>query len=171
VQEFLADATEDNFLGVFQALHAKLVHYFFVRGVDTATAEDLTQDVLMTVYSRADSLRNKETFFGWLFKIAANRHFQYLRRCRHRPKTVELAEDVLGSSLRMESHDFQQKDEFLHLMNLLEPVEREIMTLRYVEELGYQEIATALDMPLGTVKWRIFHAKETLSAYRRKERP
>jgi RNA polymerase sigma-70 factor (ECF subfamily) len=171
VREFLADATEENFLGVFRALHAKLIRYFFVRGVDIATAEDLTQDVLMTVYSRADSLRNKETFFGWLFKIAANRHSQYLRRRRHRPKTVELAEHVVAGSLRTDNHELQQKGEFLHLMNLLEPVERQIMTLRYIEELGYQEIATALEMPLGTVKWRIFHAKEILSAYRRKERP
>jgi RNA polymerase sigma-70 factor (ECF subfamily) len=49
-------------------------------------------------------------------------------------------------------------------MELLEPVERQIMMLRYSEELGYQEIATALGIPLGTVKWKIFSAKERLSA-------
>jgi RNA polymerase sigma-70 factor (ECF subfamily) len=56
------------------------------------------------------------------------------------------------------------QSEFEHWMELLEPVERQIMMLRYSEELGYQEIATALGIPLGTVKWKIFSAKERLSA-------
>jgi RNA polymerase sigma-70 factor, ECF subfamily len=171
VQEFLADGSEEAFRGVFEALHTKLVRYFYVRGVDAGTAEDLTQDVLMTVYSRARSLRNREMFFGWLFKIAANRHLQHLRWCRHRPNTVELMGDMNDRAACTGSHQLEYSDEFLYLMNLLDPVERQIMMLRYIEELGYQEIAAALDMPLGTVKWRIFHAKEVLCAHRRKEQP
>jgi DNA-directed RNA polymerase specialized sigma24 family protein len=61
VQEFLADGSEEAFRGIFEALHAKLVRYFYVRGVDAGTAEALTQDVLMTVYSRARSLRNRQS--------------------------------------------------------------------------------------------------------------
>jgi RNA polymerase sigma factor (sigma-70 family) len=58
----------------------------------------------------------------------------------------------------------EKRSDFLHWMGLLEPVERQVMMLRYSEELGYQEIATALGIPLGTVKWKIFIAKERLSA-------
>ncbi len=47
-------------------------------------------------------------------------------------------------------------------MRFLDPDERQVMMLRYIEDLGYQEIATALGIPLGTVKWKIFHAKEKL---------
>ena len=47
-------------------------------------------------------------------------------------------------------------------MQMLEPDERQIMMLRYCEELCYREIATALGIPLGTVKWKIFIAKERL---------
>jgi RNA polymerase sigma-70 factor (ECF subfamily) len=48
-------------------------------------------------------------------------------------------------------------------MSYLEPAEREIIILRFVEELSYEELAVALGLPLGTVKWRIFNAKKKLA--------
>jgi RNA polymerase sigma-70 factor (ECF subfamily) len=161
---FLSTGSEDAFRALYQALYAKLVRYFMVRGVAQATAEELTQYVLMTVYQRADTLENKDCFFGWLFKIAANRHFQHLRRAKRAVETVGLDDlDVIGSGCD-ETAAVDRTDEFLSWMQLLEPMERRIMMLRYVEELGYQEIAAALSIPLGTVKWKIFSAKERLSA-------
>jgi RNA polymerase sigma factor (sigma-70 family) len=65
---------------------------------------------------------------------------------------------------RSDANTLERQSEFQHWMNLLEPVERQIMMLRYSEELGYQEIATALGLPLGTVKWKIFIAKERIGA-------
>lgn len=161
---FLSSGSEDSFRSLYLALYAKLVRYFMVRGLKQATAEELTQDVLMTVYRRSGTLENKECFFGWLFKIAANAHLQHLRRAKRDIETVGLENlEGLGSG-RNDSAAIDRQEEFLSWMRLLEPVERRIMMLRYVEELGYQEIAAALSIPLGTVKWKIFNAKEKLSA-------
>lgn len=161
---FLSTRSEEAFRALYQALYAKLIRYFVARGLKQAVAEELTQDVLMTVYQRAGTLQNKDCFFGWLFKIAGNRHLQHLRRARHGIETVGLDElESLGCGSG-ESAAIERADQFLHWMELLEPMERRIMMLRYVEELGYQEIATALSIPLGTVKWKIFSAKERLSA-------
>lgn len=163
VEEFLSNASADSFRGVFEVLYNKLVHYFVIRRTDRPTAEDLTQDVLMTIYAKAGLLRNKENFFGWLFKIAANRHLQYLRSRKNSIQSVNLnSRDIVDVTQRDEQRFFESRCDFQYWMTLLEPSEREVMMLRYIEELEYQEIAAALKMPIGTVKWKLFNAKERL---------
>ena len=163
VAAFLANGSQESFRALFEALYPKLVRYFVVRGLELPVAEELAQDVLMTAYQHASSLRQKECFFGWLFRVAGNRHLQYLRQRKRKIETVGLTPNSVRGFKRSESSTFERQSDFQHWMDLLEPVERQIMMLRYSEELGYQEIATALGIPLGTVKWKTFSAKERLS--------
>lgn len=164
VAAFLANGSQDSFRALFEALYPKLVRYFVVRGLELPVAEELAQDVLMTTYQHANSLRQKECFFGWLFRVAGNRHLQYLRQRKRKIDTVGLTPNSVRGLKRGDTTAFERESDFQYWMDLLEPVERQVMMLRYSEELGYQEIATALGIPLGTVKWRIFSAKERLSA-------
>jgi RNA polymerase sigma-70 factor, ECF subfamily len=163
VGAFLRNASEESFRALFQALYPKLVRYFLVREVELQAAEECAQDVLMTIYQHVGSLRQKECFFGWLFKVAGNLHLQYLRQRKRKIETVGLTPNLVRGFKRSDSSVMERQSEFRHWMDLLEPAERQIMMLRYSEELGYQEIATALGIPLGTVKWKIFNAKERLS--------
>jgi RNA polymerase sigma-70 factor (ECF subfamily) len=164
VQAFLVNGAEESFRTLFEALYPKLVRYFVVRGLELPAAEELAQDVMMTTYQHADSLRQKECFFGWLFRVAANCHLQFLRQRKRKIETVGLTANTVRGFKRSEGSAIERQSEFQHWMDLLEPAERQIMMLRYSEELGYQEIASALGIPLGTVKWKIFSAKERLSA-------
>jgi RNA polymerase sigma-70 factor (ECF subfamily) len=163
VAAFLANGSQESFGALFEALYPKVVRYFVVRGLELPVAEELAQDVLMTTYQHANSLRQKECFFGWLFRVAGNRHLQHLRQRKRKIETVGLTPNSVRGFKRSEPSAFERQSDFQHWMDLLEPVERQIMMLRYSEELGYQEIATALGIPLGTVKWKIFSAKERLS--------
>jgi len=164
VSGFLRSRSEDDFERLFEALYGRLLAYFMVRGVAQFTAEDLTQDVLLTVYRRIGSLRDKEQFFGWLFKIAHNEYLQWLRDRKHAIATVELEAGGHVSLANVEPDSLAAHDQFLKWMALLEIQERQIMMLRCIEELGYQEIADALEMPIGTVKWKIFNAREKIAA-------
>ena len=163
VGAFLASGSEESFRALFEAQYPKLVRYFVARGLELQAAEELAQDVLMTTYQHANSLRQKECFFGWLFRVAGNRHLQYLRQRKRKVETVGLTPNLVRGSKRNDPSAIERQSDFRHWMDLLEPIERQVMTLRYSEELGYQEIATALGIPLGTVKWKIFSAKERLS--------
>jgi RNA polymerase sigma-70 factor (ECF subfamily) len=154
--------SQENFKALFELLYPKLVRYFVVRGAALSTAEEIGQDVLMTIYSRAESLRNKENFFGWVFKIARNQQLQYVRKHKHDVETVNLDANDLRQCAR-HTAGTAATEEFQQWMAGLESVEQRVMMLRYIEELSYQEIATALDIPLGTVKWKIFSAKEKLT--------
>jgi RNA polymerase sigma factor (sigma-70 family) len=55
--------------------------------------------------------------------------------------------------------------EFMDWMAFLDAREREVMTLRFIEEWEYHEIATAQAIPIGTVQWRVFNAKKKLAPY------
>ena len=66
--------------------------------------------------------------------------------------------------MREAAPDLVLRSQFAEWMAWLTPEEREIMTLRYVDELQHHEIAEVLDMPVGTVQWKIFHIKRKLAA-------
>ncbi|HEY3742258.1 MAG TPA: RNA polymerase sigma factor [Bryobacteraceae bacterium] len=162
VSEFLANRGEEAFAAMFEILYPKILRYFIVRGADLSVAEELAQDVLTTVYRQSASLRDRQMFFGWLFRIARNQLLQYVRK-HHRKDSETVAIDDLDVHLagRIRTGDASGLS-IRDWLSPLEPQERQIMMLRYVDELGYQEIATALNMPLGTIKWKIFQAKGKL---------
>src|SRR5579883_948145 len=163
VDAFLSTRSETAFGAAASMLFSRLVRYFSVRGLDKETAEELAQDVLMIIYRKSEALRNKESFYGWLYKIARNQHLQHVRRQKHDVQIVEL--DCLPHpTSQPNSGSIPEETEFCHWISPLEAEEKQIMILRYMEELSYQEIATALSLPMGTVKWKLFDAKSKLTA-------
>ncbi len=163
VNHFLATRTEEAFCALFEALCVRLRRYFLLRGLTVATAEDLTQNVLVKVYRQAGELRDTEHFYGWLFATARHEMISYWRRQSQLEKveTERLSQRHAGSL-------FTEPEVMpaLHLMDLLkalEPAERDLVVLRFVEGLSYEELAVALKLPLGTVKWRIFNARKKLA--------
>ncbi|MBL8188821.1 MAG: hypothetical protein JNK38_12485, partial [Acidobacteria bacterium] len=73
------------------------------------------------------------------------------------PLSEELAERLV-TEMKLALHS-----EFAEWMTCLEPAERDLVILRFVEELSYEELAVALGVPVGTVKWRLFSVKKKLA--------
>jgi RNA polymerase sigma factor (sigma-70 family) len=163
VESFLLNRTEETFFAVYEIFCVRIRRYFVLRGLDVQTAEDLTQEVLFKVYQKADELRDAESFCGWLYAIARNSFISHWRRMQSR---VEGAEHIpltpdLAEKLQIEAEALVK----LRLTQLLEElslVERDLVVLRYVEGLSYEDLAVALDIPLGTVKWRIYEVRRKL---------
>ncbi len=175
VSDFLLAHSEQSFATLFEILYPKVLRYFILRGAPNTVAEELAQDVLTAVYRHSGTLRDRQLFFGWLFRIARNQLLQHVRK-HHRKDADTVAIDDLDTQAagRMHTED-PTAGSLREWLAPLEPQERQIMMLRYIEELGYQEIATALNLPLGTVKWKIFRAKaklsETLKGMRKETEP
>jgi len=159
---FLSTRSEAAFNTLAVMLFTKLVRYFAARGLEIATGEELAQNVLMTVYCKIQTLKDKNNFYGWFYKIATNEHLQYHRQRQRDIQTLDL--DCVLAETRLRLYEQPPFDtEFLEWIASLEADEQHILILRYIEELTYDEIASALELPLGTVKWKLFDAKMKLA--------
>ena len=163
-ERFLDRADEDSFNDLFRVYSPQLVSFFRRRGHETSVAEDLAQEVMLTVYRKAGQLRDHKLFRAWLFKVARNAACRYYAERSRQVPTVDLTDliEVLPSANR---NPLGPATEFEDWMSLLDKQERETMTLRFVEEWEYHEIAAAQAIPIGTVQWRVFNSKKKLAPH------
>src|SRR5450432_4881549 len=162
--KFLEAQDEDSFADLFNIFTTQLVAFFRTRGCELALAEDLTQEVMLTVYRKATQIRDRTLFRAWMFKVARNvlcRHYGKQSREVH---TVDLAD--VPDRLVAASHKpaVTPAFEFLHWMAFLDSREREVMTLRVIEQWEYHKIASAQAIPIGMVQWRVFQRKKEAGA-------
>src|SRR5437870_674215 len=171
--QFLDHPSEDSFSELFRVFSPQLVAFFRRRGHEAALAEDLAQEVMLKVYQKAGQIRDRRLFRAWLFQIARHAVCKHLTKLTREVPTVNL-ENVDGL-FAASTHKGAgcPAFEFREWMSLLEPREQDLMTLRFVEEWEYHEIASAQAIPIGTVQWRVFNSKTKLAAHlnRRPERP
>ena len=165
-ERFLDQGDEDSFNALFRTFSPQLVAFFCRRGHEKGIAEDLAQDVMLTVYQKAGQVRDHKLFRAWLFRVARNAAFRHFAQRTREVPTVDLAE--MTESLPAPNQNPQgPTSEFRDWMRFLDPQEQEAMTLRFVEEWEYHEIAAAKAIPIGTVQWRVFNSKKKLAVHLR----
>lgn len=164
IEHFLATRADEAFCALFEAVCVRMRRYFLLRGLDAATAEDLTQNVFVKVYRQAGELEDADRFYGWLFAIARNEMISYWRREQSGSERVEF-ESLTDRNIQglMTEPEVMPAMRLRDLLKALEPAERDLVLLRFVEGLSYEELASALKLPLGTIKWRIFNARRKLA--------
>lgn len=131
-------------------------------------ASDLVQDAFIQALVKLDTFRGDARFYTWLYRIAIN--LSLSQRRKKRPVvSVDAAKDQLGEEpideLQGPEQDLEQKER-AHLVQqaLLELGEehRQILVLREMESCSYEEIGDILDVPVGTVRSRLFRARVQL---------
>ncbi len=143
---------------------------------NTTTASDLTVDTFSKAFCQLHRYAPTGTFSSWLYSIGINTYIDYLRR--RKMDTVSLGELERGAdgefveyqipsgqpdpeeSLIRSERDNAVRD----VVAALKQPYREIVELRYFEELSYEQIAERLDIPIGTVKIRLLRAKNLMQA-------
>ena len=127
---------------------------------DDDAAAELTQDIWLRVFRGIDRLRDAQRFRSWLFGIA---HRAFADSLRGRYAALPAAEsDVDQVADEGAQADHADLDQIEHGLARLPPVEREILTLFYLQELSIEETAEALSIALGTVKSRLHRARRLL---------
>jgi RNA polymerase sigma-70 factor, ECF subfamily len=164
-KRFLETPNEDSFADLFNTFRPQLVAFFRARSCDLALAEDLAQEVMLTVYRKATQVRDRALFRAWLFKIARNALCRHYGKQKREVETVDLTDvhDRLVASAPKPAGT--PAFEFLNWMAFLDSREREVMALRFIEEWEYHEIAAVQAIPIGTVQWRVFNAKKKLASH------
>jgi len=138
---------------------------------DYDAALDLTQEVFIKVYKSLARYRSEFKFSTWIYKIAHNAAIDHLRRHALRAQALAGGIDGEGRELAIESgpltpeQESEKKErcsEIEAMVQLLPAAYRELIVLRHSHDLSYDEIAEVTGLPLGTVKNRLFRAREAM---------
>lgn len=164
----LAKNGDGNAFSELVARYQDRIYRFLVRLTHSPDAAlDLTQDTFLRAYQSLERWRPDALFKTWLFRIARNIAFDRLRR-EKRVVFVELEQDfalqdpAAGPDAQLET---AQRYRLLETaLGQLPAEHREILLLREIEEMTYDEIALVLELNLGTVKSRIARARTALLA-------
>lgn len=151
----------------------KIVHLVNRYVKDPAEAQDVAQDAFIKAYKALGDFRGDSAFYTWLYRIAINTAKNYLlsrsRRCSDYQVDMQDAEQVESAPQlkELETPENQLMNE--QIVNVIKsaieglPEEMRIaITLREFEGMSYEEIAEAMDCPIGTVRSRIFRAREAI---------
>ena len=159
----------------FVAAEAARFVAFFVRlGASPEEAEDLCQDVFLKIFRSAESYEPRSQFTAFAMRIAKN---AWIDRHRRRGARVDSVGAVLDGEPELPPEGPDGRDEPSRGLEVQEDVERlqaalgtlpegqrAVFELAVMQELPYAEIASLLDVPVGTVKSRVFHAVRRLRA-------
>ncbi len=138
-----------------------------------ADVEDAVQDAFIRAYRGLASFRGDSTFYSWMYRIATNVAINHLRRARNEVLLGDDAPEERADAFEPGVSDAEQPDRTLMAEQIAEVVQRslarlqpnlaEALLLYEVEKKPYAEIATMLDIPIGTVRTRIFRAREFIA--------
>lgn len=140
---------------------------------DPSEVEDVTQEAFIKAYRALSDFRGDSAFYTWLYRIAVNTAKNHLVSQGRRPPNVDVdAERAEQLDLGRQMRERATPDALLMSDELAERVSsalealpddlRAAITLREIEGLSYEEIAQVMDCPIGTVRSRIFRAREAI---------
>lgn len=139
-------------------------------------AEDMAQEAFLKAYNSLPSFRGDSKFSVWLYRIVSNVCLDFLRKKNKRGAISLSVEDDDGEDTQLDLPDTSQSPEELlekkltreavrRGLDALPPDARQILLLREIEGLSYEEIGAVLGLESGTVKSRIFRARKKLVAF------
>jgi RNA polymerase sigma-70 factor (ECF subfamily) len=149
------------------------VYYVMLRMVNNPSdAEDLTIEAFGKAFHSLSKYVPSHAFSTWLFRIATNNCIDFMRKKSQSPRLFDQDEGEEDEMEATVASDMRAPDEVImdketaarlnRIVKSLKPRYRRLIELRYFEDYSYEDIATELSLPIGTVKARLFRAKVLL---------
>ena len=160
----LKEKSEDEFEKFFKSYLNRIYTIVYRVVKNSATAEDLTQEIMMKVYSNIKKFRGKSKLSSWVYRIAYNHAVSYLRSRKDTESIDDYDRKIQDKS---QKHlEYLEKEELSSyvkskLMKLPEKY-RVALTLYHFEEMPYKEIAYTMGINIGTVKTYIHRGRDEL---------
>ncbi len=141
---------------------------------DQQQVDDLVQEAFVKAFGSIESYNPDYAFSTWLYRIATNHTIDYIRKKKLPTRSIDKPIQTRDGELQMELPDStyrpdkavvrDQRNAILReAIEALPPKYHRVIVMRHQEEMAYDEIATELDLPLGTVKAHIFRARALLN--------
>ena len=133
---------------------------------DPAVAEDILQDCFLKVYANAQRIDTERPLAPWLYRVTVNLSYTWLSRGKNRRTSIETVVDMLVSPMKQAPDRLTEQTELRQnvrkAISDLSIDQRVVVVLYYLNGLNLQDIAEILDLPIGTVKSRLYYARENL---------
>ena len=129
---------------------------------DEELSDDLAQETFIKAYTNLASFKNLSNFSTWLFRIAYNIFYDYIR---NRKETSGLEDWEVDATYQTEQRRIGEEMDIYRGLSILKEAERTCITLRYMEDLSVDKIADITGMPSGTVKSHLSRGKEKLANF------
>ena len=161
----------DSFAQLVDRYQRQIVNFVYRMVGNYETSLDLTQEVFIKVYASLDRYNPEYKFSTWIYKIASNTAIDHLRKQSvplsplyqiSDDEEFELPIPAKGPTPDRALERTERSAQIEEVISKLPPRYRELIVLRHVSELSYDEIADVTNLPLGTVKNRIFRAREAM---------
>lgn len=145
---------------LLRAVQPMLMRY--VRAIaGPRAAEDVSQEVMVTVYRKLWTLSSPDLFRPWMFRIASRTAFHHLKKRRRWPDHLR-DDDALPELAAPDFSEIASRVDELLQDPRVTPASRAVLALHFKEGLTLPEVAAVLDVPLGTVKSRLAYGLATL---------
>jgi RNA polymerase sigma-70 factor (ECF subfamily) len=148
--------------------HQRYIYNLALRVVkDENEALDLTQEAFVRAWTALPNFKGQSQFRTWLYRIVTNLCYNKLPNLRRSLNDLgaDMMEDIPESNFNTPAQEFESNETRQYLHQAIDDLDANyklLITLRYQDELSYDEIASTLNLPLGTVKTGIFRAKAQL---------
>ena len=173
--ELVADALkgrEECFGDLVERYQNPLVNYLFRMVRNREEARDIAQEVFIKIYQALDRYDPQYKFSTWLFRIAQNAAIDRIRKRRIKVVSMDRPSDDSDDGAwefpsddpdpYRDSRNQERGDAIQQAIDGLPWEYRELIVMRHFGELSYEEIASAKEMPLGTVKNKLFRGRQML---------
>jgi len=166
-----AQGLEGGFEELVRRYQRPISAYVYRMVGDYDCALDLTQEIFIKIYASLSRYRPEFKFSTWIYKIAHNAAIDHLRRNAGRERSINNDTESEPQQLRIESKGLspeqqtereERRIEIESVVRLLPTAYRELIVLRHSQDLTYEEIVEVTGLPLGTVKNRLFRAREMM---------
>ena len=165
VMGLVAAGDRDAFAALVKKYHVALLNFFRRMNVYTCDGDDLVQDTFLRLFNYREKYRPTARFTTFLYMMARQVQIDYFRKQKRRVILAEVlknesAEEDRSGANRGRNEDRKERVE--KALNTLSEEMRCVVVMSVYQGLKYAEIAEILDIPLGTVKTRMFHALQNL---------
>ncbi|ANA81080.1 sigma-70 family RNA polymerase sigma factor [Paenibacillus glucanolyticus] len=154
----------DKFSIIIDQYQNRIFSYFIKMGMNYSDAQELTQETFFKAYTKLDQHNLSKKFSTWLFSIAINLMRDFQRKQKWMLKLPFAVNENVADYRTPESEFIyeDQKKSIMNLLNVLPMKKKQILILRYLGELSYQEIADILQISSMKVRNELFSAKKKL---------
>ena len=155
----------DAFSQLVEAYQGPVYRLILRMGLPPADAEEAAQEAFVSAWRGLPQFRGDSQFSTWLYRLATHTAIDFLRKTTKHQSDADIDNIVLPDTAASPQEQAEQEETRFAVRRALTELSadaREILLLRYMEELSYEEIGTVLKLPPGTVKSRINRAKAQL---------